>query len=115
MPGEEEGDLGSEKVVRVDFRRKRRPTRGGFGGRPAVLLGIFGAVLGVELLGAAALHPRMIGSSFFAPTAIAVAVVCTLAARRVIARVQVAQLHRRIVGEELARERNDGSRDRTLH
>ncbi len=107
--------MGDEKVIRVDFRRKRRPGSGGFGGGPRSLLGIFAAVLGVELLATATFHPRVIGSSFFAPTAIAVAVVCTLAARRVIARVQVSRLHRQTVANAADPHRDHDSRDRTLH
>lgn len=104
-----------DKVVRVDFRRKRRPGSGGFGGSSRSLIGIFAAVLGLELLAAAAFHPGGIGSSFFAPTAIAVAVICTLAARRMIARVQVSRLHRQAAGGSRDRPRDAASPDRTLH
>lgn len=107
--------MGDEKVIRVDFRQKRRPGSGGFGGGPRSLLGIFAAALGVQLLAAAVFHPRVIGSSFFAPTTIAVAVICTLAARRLIARVQVSRLHRQTVENAVHPHRDDGSRDRTLH
>lgn len=106
--------MAKNKVVFVDFRRGKRPTSGGFGGSPKLLLTIFVSVLVVELLLVAALYPSAIGRSFFGPTVIAVAVACTLGARRLIARLQVAALHRRTVGEGSFHEDDDHT-GRTLH
>lgn len=107
--------MGKEKVVYVDFRGRKRPTFGGFGGSPRLLFAVFLSVLIFELLGAAYLYPSAIGSFFFGPTVIAVAVICTLAARRAIARIQVSQLHRRTVGRRAPSDRDDGHTGRTLH
>lgn len=108
--GEEPVD--GNKVIRVDFRRGRRPPAGGFGGGPRLLFAAFLAVLVAELLFVAAFYPQAIGSFFFGPTVIALAVVCTLWARRGIARWQVAHLHRHTVGR---RDHSDDHRGHTLH
>ncbi len=101
------------KVVYVDFGRQRKPTAGGFGGGPRLLLAVFLAVLGVELLAVAAWHPSAITSFFFGPTVIAVAVVATLGVRRVIARVQVARMYRKTLrGGDSG---SGGTSRRTLH
>ncbi len=106
--------MAEDKVVYVNFSKGRKPTAGGFGGGPRLLFGVFAAVLVVELLAAAVFYPRAITSGFFAPTVIAVAVAATLGARRLIARAQVAHLHR-----QASRNRDfhdhDDSTSRTLH
>ncbi len=106
--------MAKNKVVFVDFRQGKKPTSGGFGGGPKLLLTIFLAVLVLELLLVAAFYPSAIGRSFFGPTVIAVAVACTLGARRVIARLQVAALHRRTLGDGSSDEDDDHT-GRTLH
>ncbi|GAB4269178.1 MAG: hypothetical protein Kow0092_23140 [Deferrisomatales bacterium] len=105
------------KVVYVNFRKGKKPTGGGFGGGPRELWAVLLAVLVAELLAVAAFYPSAIGSFFFGPTVIAVAVACTLGARRVIARIQVARLHRKTFGAGKRRppDRDDGHTGRTLH
>lgn len=108
--------MGKGKVVYVDFGRGRKPTSGGFGGGPRVLFAVFLGVLILELLGAAVLYPSAIGSFFFGPTVIAVAVLCTLGARRIIARVQVSLLHHRTFATGVDHDRDDDDHTgRTLH
>lgn len=110
--GEEPVD--GNKVIRVDFRRGRRPSAGGFGGGPRLLFAVFLGVLVVELLLVAAFYPQAIGSFFFGPTVIALAVACTLWARRGIARMQVSHLHRHTVGRREG-SGDDDHRGHTLH
>lgn len=106
--------MNANKVIRVDFRRGRRRAAGGFGGGPRLLFGVFLGVLVCELLVVAAFHPQAIDSFFFGPTVIALAVACTLWARRAIARWQVAHLHRHTVGRR-ERSGDDDHRGHTLH
>jgi len=107
--------VGREKVIRVDFRKGRKPSTAGFGGGPRLLFGVFLGILGVQLVSIAAFYPKAIGSFFFGPTVIALAVLGTLGARRVIAGVQVARLHRRTLGGSNPSDRDDDHRGRTLH
>jgi hypothetical protein len=107
--------LAKPNVVYVDFRKSRRPTSGGFGGGPRLLFAVFLMVLGFLILAAAFAYPSSIGSFFFGPTVIAVAVACTLGARRFIARIQVARLHRRAQGGKSFASRDDDHTRRTLH
>lgn len=106
--GEADGDAMAGKVVYVDFR-KRKPTRSGFGGGPRFVLGVFALVLVAELLAVAVWHPASIGSSFFGPTVIAVAVLVTVGVRRAVARYRVGRLYRQTLG------RDDPKTDRTHH
>jgi len=115
LPAEEGETVDGDKVIRVDFGRGRRPSAGGFGGGPRLVLAVFVGVLVVELLAAAALYPRAIASFFFGPTVIAVAVICTIWARRVIARVQVSRLHRRATASQDPPGGGDDRQGRTLH
>jgi hypothetical protein len=110
-----EGALGKGKVVHIDFRKGRKPSSGGFGGGPRLLFAVFLAVLTIELLAVAVLYPSIIGSYFFGPTVIAVAVACTLGLRRVIARVQVARVYQRTHGGKGPVQSDDDSTGRTLH
>ncbi|RMG97233.1 MAG: hypothetical protein D6708_01660 [Candidatus Dadabacteria bacterium] len=96
------------KVVYVDFRR-RTPPRSGFGGGPRFVFGVFVLVLVAELLAVAVWHPASIGSSFFGPTVIAVAVLVTVGVRRAVARYRVGRLYRQSLGRDESRS------DRTLH
>ncbi|WP_025321355.1 hypothetical protein [Deferrisoma camini] len=99
------------KVVYVDFRKRGQP-RSGFGGGPRFVFAVFLVVLLLELLVVAAWHPASIGSAFFGPTVIAVAVVVTVGVRRLTARYQVRRLYRSTLGRAAPRR---GSSDRTLH
>ncbi len=99
------------KVVYVDFRKRGAP-RSGFGGGPRFVLAVFVLVLLLELLVVAAWHPASIGSPFFGPTVIAVAVVVTVGVRRLTARCQVRRLYRSTLGRNPPRQ---GRSDRTLH
>ncbi len=103
------------KVVYVDFRQKKGAAVGGFGGGRGTTAGVFLGVLAAEILVAAAFVPSAIGSFFFGPTVIAVAVVATVWARRLVARVQVARLHRQRHGGSRAGQGDQGDRGRTLH
>lgn len=108
--------MAKEKVVYVDFRKGRRPTSGGFGGGPRMLFLVFLAVLILELLVAAAIYPSAITSFFFGPTVIALAVACTLGARRIVARYQVGRMYRRTMGGHGRFDRDDDDHTgRTLH
>ncbi len=106
--------LAKATVVHVDFRKGRKPSSGGFGGGPRLLFAVFLFVLGSLILGAAAGYPSVIGSFFFGPTVIAVAVACTLGVRRLIARIQVSRLHRSTLGKSPFL-RDDDHTGRTLH
>ena len=107
--------MAKPNVVYVDFRRSRKPTSGGFGGGPQLLFVVFLLVLGLLILAAAVAYPSAIGSFFFGPTVIAVAVACTLGARKLIARIQVTRLHRRTQGGRRPSSWDDDHRGRTLH
>ncbi|MDF1555144.1 MAG: hypothetical protein P1P84_18890 [Deferrisomatales bacterium] len=105
-----------KKVVYVDFRKRRKPGVGGFGGSPRQLSVVFLATLTGELALAAVLYPRWIASGFFAPTVIAVAVAATLGVRRLITRQQIAYLHNQHVAAQDRTSKPDHDRDgRTLH
>jgi hypothetical protein len=80
-----------------------------------LLFVVFLSFLGVQLTLAAFLYPHAIGSSFFGPTVIAVAVLGTLGARRVIAGLQVARLHRQTLGNSSPFDQDGDSQGRTLH
>jgi hypothetical protein len=90
-----EGEVGRNKVVYVDFGKGNRTATGGFGGGPRFLFGVFVAILVIELFVVAVWYASAISSAFFGPTVIMVAVLGTLAARRLIARAQVAYLYRK--------------------
>lgn len=107
--------MGGNKVIRVDFRKGRSPSGGGFGGGPRLLFAVFLGVLTAELLVVAVLYPGVIASFFFGPTVIAVAVACTLWARRAIARAQVSRLHRQTVARRKDPDGGDDHRGHTLH
>jgi len=107
--------VGREKVIRVDFRKGRKPSTAGFGGGPRLLFAVFLGILFAQLTLVAAFYPKAIGSFFFGPTVIAVAVLVTLGARRLIARAQVARLYRRTAGSPSPSDRDDDHRGRTLH
>ncbi|MBE0616980.1 MAG: hypothetical protein IH608_03490 [Proteobacteria bacterium] len=104
-----------DKVIRVDFRKGRRPLAGAFGGGRRFTLVVFAGVLVAELLAVAALYPSAIASFFFGPTVIAVAVVCTVGARRALARMQVSRLHRRTVARQGVLGGDGDHQGRTLH
>ena len=104
-----------KKVVYVDFRKRREPGGGGFGGSPRQLFAAFLAVLAAELIVAAALYPRWIASGFFAPTVIAVAVAATLGVRRLVTRYQIAYLHKHAAARDSTSKRDDGRGGHTLH
>lgn len=107
--------MGARKVVYVDFNRRRKPSAAGFGGTPRQLFTVFAAVLVVELLLVAALHPRWIASGFFAPTVIALAVAATVGAQRLAARYQIARLYKRTMENNKRAHGEDGRDGRTLH
>lgn len=71
--------------------------------------GLFLAVLLLEVLGVAVVWPSAIGSSFFGPTAIAVAVAMALAADRLVS------WARRPGPRDETDERGGGHAGRTLH
>jgi hypothetical protein len=111
-----EGALAEKKkVVYVDFRKRRKPSTGGFGGTSRQLFAVFLAVLAAELLVAAGVYPRWIASGFFAPTVIAVAVATTLGAQRLAARHQISRLHRHAVEKNGTFSGEDDRGGRTLH
>ncbi len=107
--------MGCEKGIRVDFRKSRKPSTGGFGGGPRLLFTVFLGVLGAQLAFVAAFYPAAIGSFFFGPTVIAVAVLATLGARRIIAGMQISRLHRRTLGGASPSDQDDDHQGRTLH
>ena len=114
-PRDTEGAVSEKKVVYVDFRKRRKPSTGGFGGTPRQLFGVFLALLAGELLVAAALYPRWIASGFFAPTVIAVAVIATVGLQRLAARRQIAGLHKRATAQDRSPRGEDDRDGHTLH
>lgn len=107
--------MAERKVVYVDFRKRGKVADGGFGGGPRRLFAVFLCLLIAEILAAAALYPSAIGSFFFGPTVIAVAVAGTLGVRRLVARYQVARLHRSLGGRPGGPDPDQRDRGRTLH
>jgi len=110
-----EGAVSGKRVVYVDFRKRRKPSAGGFGGTPRQLFGVFLALLTGELVVAAALYPRWIASGFFAPTVIAVAVIATVGIQRWVARRQIAGLHKRATAQTGGRRGEEDRDGHTLH
>jgi hypothetical protein len=79
--------VGSRKVVFVDFGKRRRGSRRA--GGTALLFWLFLSLVGSEILLAAVLLPSSIGSSFFGPTVVVVAVALALGCGRLLGRERV--------------------------
>ncbi len=103
-----------KNVVFVDFRKGRKSTLRGAGVGSKFAMGLFLVLLALELLGAAVLIPSAIGSAFFGPTAIAIAVVGALGARRAVSRLELARTRRRFA-KQRTDGRDDGQPRHTLH
>lgn len=110
-----EGAVSGKRVVYVDFRKRRKPSAGGFGGTPRQVFGVFLALLTGELVVAAVLYPRWIASGFFAPTVIAVAVIATVGIQRWVARRQIAGLHKRATTPTVGQRGGEDRDGHTLH
>ena len=104
-----------EKVIFVDFRKRRKPSLSGFEGGSKMPTGLFLGFLAVEVLGAAAFLPSAIGSAFFAPTVIALAVALTMGIGRLRSGFQSARFKRRRGLESMREDRGPGHTGRTLH
>jgi len=101
------------KVIHVDFNKERRKPPAHLGGGPRFVVGVFVAALVAVVVLMALASPSMVTSAFFAPTAIVVAVLAALGARRVMARAQVDMLHKAMM--EKQKEDDEGPGGRTLH
>jgi hypothetical protein len=105
----------NKNVIFVDFRSRRKPMFSGFRRGSGLTAGVFLGLLAAEILGAAAFLPSAIGSAFFAPTTIAVAVAGTMGVNRVATRIQTARLLRRASGRGSPTNHDPERTGRTLH
>lgn len=85
-----------KNVVFVDFRKGRGPSLRGVSGESRLALVVFLALLTAEVLGAAVFFPSAIGSGFFGPTVLALAVAGAMGARRAVDSARVARSRRRL-------------------
>lgn len=102
-------------VVFVNFRGRRKPSFGGPRSGSGRTVGVFLALLGVEIFGAAVLLPSSIGSAFFGPTVIALAVAGTMGLSRMTAGLREARIRRRFLEPEGPAGGDSGRTGRTLH
>lgn len=102
------------RIIEVDFKRKHKPSAGGFGGRfgggPKFVAAVFIAALLVEIALVAAFAPSLIPSGLFPLMVIIVAVLVSLGARRAMVRMEINRLHRQMT----TRDTKD-NQSRTLH
>jgi membrane protein implicated in regulation of membrane protease activity len=102
-------------IVFVDFRRRRKPSLGGGRAGSRLTVGVFLGLLAAEILGAAAFLPSSIGSAFFGPMVIALAVAGTMGLSRIASNVQAARLRRRLGGLRGPADPDPDRAGRTLH
>lgn len=104
-----------EKVVFVDFRNRRKPSIGSGRAGSKLTIGVFLGFVGIELLAAAICLPSSIGSGFFGPTVIALAVAGTMGVSRLAQRARMARVRRRLASRGDPAEPDPDHAGRTLH